>query len=89
MLVRERLTAGDSDAQVVQSIVDRYGAFVLLRPPVEPATYVLWFAPLALVLLGLTGTFVWMRQRSAPVAAVPLSAEEQRRLDGLLRENDG
>jgi cytochrome c-type biogenesis protein CcmH len=55
ILVRERLTSGDTNAQATQAVVDRYGAFVLLRPPVEPATYVLWFAPPALMLLGLVG----------------------------------
>ena len=45
MLVRERLTAGDTDAQAIQAVVNRYGAFVLLKPPVEPATYVLWYGP--------------------------------------------
>jgi cytochrome c-type biogenesis protein CcmH len=90
MLVRERLTAGDSDARVVQAVVDRYGAFVLLRPPVEPATYVLWFGPPALVLVGLTGTMFWLRRRSAaPAPVAPLSPEERRRLDRLLGENDG
>lgn len=90
VLVRERLTTGDTDAQVVQSIVNRYGAFVLLRPPVEPATYILWFAPPALVLIGVTGSVLWMRRRSAAIATPPpLNAEERRRLDGLLGEHDG
>jgi len=93
VFVRERLSAGDSDAQVVQAVVNRYGAFVLLRPPVEPATYVLWFGPPALIVLGLGGTAVWLYRRrrvAAPdVAPVALSAEEQVRLQGLLREQDG
>jgi cytochrome c-type biogenesis protein CcmH len=89
VLVRERLTAGDTNAQATQAIVDRYGAFVLLRPPVEPATYVLWFAPPALVLLGLLGTTLWLRRRSSGVAApAPLSSDERQRLDGLLGEQD-
>jgi cytochrome c-type biogenesis protein CcmH len=89
ILVRERLTAGDSDAQAVQAVVGRYGAFVLLRPPVEPATYMLWFAPPALILIGLAATVLWMRRRVPIAASAPLSAEEQRRLDGLLGEHDG
>ncbi|MDR3532230.1 MAG: cytochrome c-type biogenesis protein CcmH [Rhodopila sp.] len=90
MFVRERLTAGDTDAQAMQAIVSRYGAFVLLKPPVERATYVLWYAPPALVLLGLIGTVIWLRRRQVvPADAAPLSPEETRRLDGLLRENDG
>ena len=85
VLVRERLTAGDTNAQATQAIVDRYGAFVLLRPPVEPATYVLWFAPPALVPLGLVGITLWLRRRSSGLAApAPLSADERQRLDGLL-----
>jgi cytochrome c-type biogenesis protein CcmH len=90
VLVRERLSAGDTDAQTIQAVVNRYGAFVLLKPPVEPATYVLWFGPPALVLLGLIGTAVWLRgRRASPAEAVPLSPDETRRLDGLLRDNEG
>ena len=90
VLVRERLTAGDTDARVIQAVVDRYGAFVLLKPPVEPATYVLWFGPPALVVLGLLGTAIWLRRRQAAAAeTAPLSADESCRLDGLLRDNEG
>jgi len=89
VLVRERLTAGDSNARAIQAVVDRYGAFVLLRPPVRPATYILWFAPPALVLTGLAGTIFWVRRRWSTMAApVPLSAEERQRLDGVLKEHD-
>ena len=49
VLVRERLQAGDSDRQVVDYVVSRYGDFVLLRPPVKPATYALWFGPLLIL----------------------------------------
>jgi cytochrome c-type biogenesis protein CcmH len=89
ILVRQRLTAGDTDAAAIQAIVSRYGAFVLLKPPVEPATYVLWYGPPALVLFGLAGTLVWLRRRRVVAAdTAPLSPEETRRLDGLMREND-
>jgi cytochrome c-type biogenesis protein CcmH len=90
ILVRERLTAGDTDAQTIQAVVNRYGAFVLLKPPVEPATYVLWFGPPALVLVGLAGTFIWLhRRQAAPAETAPLSPDESRRLAGLLRDNEG
>ena len=90
MLVRERLSAGDTDAQTIQAVVNRYGAFVLLKPPVEPATYVLWYGPPVLVVLGLIGTAFWLRRRqAAPAEVAPLSAEESRRLAGLLRDNEG
>lgn len=90
VLVRERLSAGDTDAQTIQAIVNRYGAFVLLKPPVEPATYVLWFGPPALVVIGLAGTALWLhRRQAAPADTAPLSADESRRLAGLLRDNEG
>src|SRR5271168_2859149 len=60
IFVRDRLTAGDSNAQAVQAVVNRYGQFVLLKPPVEPATYVLWYGPPLLLVAGLAGTLVWL-----------------------------
>jgi cytochrome c-type biogenesis protein CcmH len=92
VFVRERLSMGETNTQVVDAVVSRYGSFVLLRPPVEPATYVLWFGPPALVLVGLAGTAIWLRRRrsSADTATgAPLSAEEQQRLKGILEERDG
>jgi cytochrome c-type biogenesis protein CcmH len=89
MLLRERLTAGDTDEQAVQAVVNRYGEFVLLKPPVQPATYVLWFGPLAILLAGLAGGSAWLRRRSASTdAMVPLSPDERGRLDVILRETD-
>jgi cytochrome c-type biogenesis protein CcmH len=91
MLVRQRLTAGESDAQVVQSVVDRYGQFVLLKPPVEPATYALWFGPPIVLALGLAGSVAWIVQRRRRQTDMPpaLSPEERARLDELLRESSG
>ncbi|HQT78332.1 MAG TPA: cytochrome c-type biogenesis protein CcmH [Rhodopila sp.] len=90
IFVRERLVAGETDKQVVQDVVNRYGTFVLLDPPVQPATYVLWYGPPALLLVGLLATVIWVRQRHArPAAEPPLSTDERQRLDGLLRESDG
>jgi cytochrome c-type biogenesis protein CcmH len=90
VLLRERIKAGDTDAQAVQYIVDRYGNFVLLKPPVEPATYVLWFAPPALLLLGGIATLFYLRRRVATNAEpAPLSEAERRRLDAMLQEGEG
>lgn len=89
ILLRERLTAGDTDEQAVKAIVNRYGDFVLLDPPVKPATYVLWFGPLAILLAGLLGSIAWLRRRSDRTEATPpLSPDERRRLDTILREAD-
>ena len=89
VLLRERLAAGDSDAQAVQAIVDRYGDFVLLNPPIRPATYVLWFGPAALLLISLAGTIIWLRRRGAVQATpAPLTEAEKQRLDNLLHEGN-
>ncbi len=89
MFVRERLVAGNTNAAVIQAVVDRYGAFVLLKPPIEPATYVLWYGPPTLLAIGLLGTLIWLKRRqSTPAETAPLSTDEARRLDGLMRGND-
>jgi cytochrome c-type biogenesis protein CcmH len=91
VFVRERLAAGDTDAQAMAAIVSRYGAFVLLKPPVEPATYVLWYGPPLLLLFGLGGTLVWLRRRPTTQSAAPetpLNPEETQRLDALMRGTD-
>ncbi len=89
VLLRQLLLQGDTDAQARQAIVARYGEFVLLKPPVQPATYVLWFGPAAMLLLGFAAIVLWLRRRPATTAGVaPLSPQEQSRLDTLLREAD-
>jgi cytochrome c-type biogenesis protein CcmH len=85
LLVRERLEKGDSDKQVLDFLVARYGNFVLLKPPVEPSTLLLWgLSPLVLI-IGI-GALVVMarRRRSLALESEGLSAEERRRLDGLV-----
>ena len=86
VLVRERLTAGDSDAQVLAYLQARYGDYVLLKPPVDPATWVLWFGPAAVLLIGV-GVLV-ARRRRVPATPAPLSAEEQARLELLMADTD-
>jgi cytochrome c-type biogenesis protein CcmH len=87
VLLRERLAAGDSDQQAIQFLVKRYGDFVLLKPPVEPATYLLWFGPFVLLALGAAGALLYVRRRAAPESAPPpLSEAERQRLAHLLEE---
>jgi len=89
VLLRQLLLQGDTDAQARQAIVARYGEFVLLKPPVQPATYVLWFAPASLLVIGFIGIVLWLRHRPATEAGpAPLTPQEQSRLDALLREAD-
>jgi cytochrome c-type biogenesis protein CcmH len=63
VLVRDRLSAGDSDQAVVDYVVSRYGDFVLLRPPVKGITMVLWFGPVVIAGLGLFGLIVFFRRQ--------------------------
>jgi cytochrome c-type biogenesis protein CcmH len=89
ILLRRRLVAGDSDAQARQYLVDRYGDYVLLRPPFKTSTLVLWLGPAGFLLLGLGLCVQYYRRRAredAPGGTVRLSEAEQRRLDTLLKD---
>jgi cytochrome c-type biogenesis protein CcmH len=65
VIVRERLTAGDTDQQVFGYVVSRYGNYVLLRPPLQSDTYILWAAPFILMLVSLGVAFAYLRKRPA------------------------
>jgi cytochrome c-type biogenesis protein CcmH len=88
LLVRERLVAGDTDQEVMAYVVDRYGEFVLLRPPMTGSTIALWLTAPVLLLLGLGLSVAYIRRRSkaaAPVEAA-LSEDEAARLKEILRD---
>jgi len=93
LIVRERIAAGDSNAQVKSFLQVRYGDFVLLRPPFTLSTAILWTTPLVALLFGL-GLILAARRRMSAPAAAPLSAEEQARIAALdnqatLKSQDG
>ena len=86
LLVRERLKAGDSDTQVVDFMVARYGEFVLLKPRMSWHTAILWAAPLTILIIGLfaIGFSVLRRSGRAPLPEVAaLSEGERRKLDAI------
>ena len=84
VLVRERLSAGDTDEEVVDYVVARYGEFVLLTPPFDSRTLILWLLAPALIVIG-GGAALWMARRRR--AAALLAEDEQREIDRILREN--
>ena len=85
LLVRERLKAGDSDAEVIDSVVAVYGEFVLLKPRFGWHTLLLWLAPILALLIAGAIVFRGMR-RPRSTAPEALSAEEKRKLKALLDE---
>jgi cytochrome c-type biogenesis protein CcmH len=88
LLVRDRLVQGDSDEEVVAYIVDRYGEYVLLSPPIRGSTIALWLAAPVLLLLGLGLSVVYIRRRAGAPAPteVALNEDEAARLKEILRE---
>jgi cytochrome c-type biogenesis protein CcmH len=85
LLVRERLKSGDSDPQVVDFMVARYGEFILLQPRLRPGTWLLWGGP-ALLLAGAIAFILRARRRNAALPELPLTAAEQERVKQVLGE---
>ncbi len=83
--IREQMKAGKSDKEIVAFLTARYGDFILYRPQVKPVTYLLWFGPFVLLLVGLTVLFVYIKKRRDAIAEQPLTAEERRRAEELLQ----
>lgn len=88
ILVRERLKAGDSDEEIIDFVVSRYGEFVLLKPRLSPHTWLLWFAT-PLVLLAALGVIVfsYWRRKALADGPKPLTTNEKRRLKRLVGED--
>lgn len=85
-LVRERILAGDTDEEVLDYIVARYGEYVLLRPRLSPRTWLLWLGPFGALLIGAGAIWWYVRRRGASGANPALSAEEERRLREIVNE---
>ena len=84
--IREQMRAGKSDEQVVDYLTQRYGDFVLYKPPVKPLTWLLWFGPFALLIGAVGGLYAYIKRRgNRPVE--PLSEEEKKRVAALLGNN--
>lgn len=86
LVVREQLTLGKSDTETIDYLVTRYGNFVLLKPPVEPATWALWLGPFAVLLGGGAALLAWNRRRSGLPADIPLSESELAQVAALSQD---
>ncbi|MFN3076642.1 MAG: cytochrome c-type biogenesis protein CcmH [Alphaproteobacteria bacterium] len=87
-IVRQRLSSGDSDQSVLRYLVERYGDYVLLRPPVNVRTYALWYGPPLLFALALVVVFSYYRRAGSVVEPErPLSASEAAEVEQLIREH--
>jgi cytochrome c-type biogenesis protein CcmH len=87
--VREQMKAGKSDQEIIAFLTARYGDFVLYRPRVRPATYLLWFGPFIILLAGLFTLFKYVKRRRDAIVETPLSPEERRQAEALLEKGPG
>ena len=90
LLVRDRILAGDTDQAAIRYIVERYGDWVLLKPPVKAGTIFLWAGPAVILMLAIVLIALWYRRRGGPAGRTvePLSLDEQNRLKDLLGDGD-
>jgi len=87
--IREQMKAGKSDQEILAFLTQRYGDFVLYNPPVKATTYLLWFGPFGLLLIGIVVLYRYLKQRRALIHDQPLTAEERKRAEELLRSEIG
>ncbi len=85
--IREQIQAGRTDHDIRAYMVERYGDFVLYRPPLKPTTLLLWFGPLLLFAFGILLLGITLRRRKTSMVHERLSAEEQRRAQALLEQS--
>lgn len=88
LLVRRRVLAGDTNEQVKQYIVARYGNYVLLKPPFDAETYLLWLGPLGLLLCAAGAATVYYRRTVQAAEAPPISEEERKRISALIGDTE-
>ncbi|HUW51747.1 MAG TPA: cytochrome c-type biogenesis protein [Sulfuricella sp.] len=85
--IREQMRAGKSDEEVIAYLTQRYGDFVLYKPPVKPLTWLLWFGPFALLIGAIGGLYAYIKRRGNRLADESLSEEEKKRVATLLGSN--
>ena len=86
--IRTLIKEGKSDDQIRSFMVERYGDFVLYRPPVKPITWLLWIGPFVTLLIGIAGLLTYLRRRNNAVTSITLSDDDNKRIDALLNNQD-
>lgn len=84
--LRTLIKEGKTDQEVREFMVSRYGDFVLYRPPVKPTTWLLWAGPFVLMIAGVAALVAYLRRRGGAVKDLPLSAEESKRAEAMLKD---
>jgi len=82
--IRTQIRAGKSDQEIIAFLTQRYGDFILYRPPVRPKTYLLWFGPFVLLLAGLALLFRYVKRRRDMIEEQPLSNADRAQVEKLL-----
>jgi cytochrome c-type biogenesis protein CcmH len=87
--IREQIRAGKSDKEIIVFLTDRYGDFVLYNPQVKPKTYLLWFGPFVLLIAGTAVLYRYLKRRRELISDKPLTPDERKRAEALLRNEIG
>src|SRR6266704_2971027 len=87
--IREQMKAGKSDQEIIAFLTQRYGDFVLYKPPVKSTTYLLWFGPFVLLIGGTFLLYKYLGQRRRMIADKPLTEEERKLAEELLKQQIG
>ncbi len=85
--IRDLIQQGKTDAEIRTFMVDRYGDFILYRPPVKPTTWLLWMGPFVLMIGGIAALLMYLRRRNTQVPSTALTDDDNKRIDALLRED--
>ncbi len=83
--IRKEIKAGKSDPEIIAFLTQRYGDFILYNPPVRPTTYLLWFGPFVLLLVGIAVLYRYLGRRKKLIQDKPLTAAERKHAEELLR----
>jgi cytochrome c-type biogenesis protein CcmH len=86
--IRTLIKEGKSDEQIRSFMVERYGDFVLYRPPVKPITWLLWIGPFVILLIGILGLLTYLRRRNSAVTTIALSDDDNKKIDALLNNKN-